>query len=245
MYLWGEFISTQKTEVTLTQKFIAEVFGTWALTLFGPASVVTLVSILGGGPAALFGIGATFGFIVMIMIYTLGHISGTHINPSVTVALAVVRRVPAKLVGPYIIAQIIGAIIAGLCLYGMFPATGVAVHFGSTLPGPGVSDAAAVGVEILLTMWLLFVIMGVAVDKRAPPGWAGFTIGFIVACDIWIGGPLTGASMNFARSLSSALAAAIAGDLLPLSKIWIYLVGPIIGGIIGAALYEYIFKPAK
>jgi len=100
-------------------------------------------------------------------------------------------------------------------------------------------------VEILLTMWLLFVIMGVAVDKRAPPGWAGFTIGFIVACDIWIGGPLTGASMNFARSLSAALAAAIAGDLLPLSKIWIYLVGPIIGGIIGAALYEYIFKPAK
>ncbi|MEM2234474.1 MAG: aquaporin, partial [Desulfurococcaceae archaeon] len=67
----------------------------------------------------------------------------------------------------------------------------------------------------------------------------------MVACDIWMGGPLTGASMNFARSLSSAIAAAIAGDVLPLSKIWIYLIGPIIGGIIGATLYEYIFKPAK
>jgi glycerol uptake facilitator protein len=94
-------------------------------------------------------------------------------------------------------------------------------------------------------MWLLFVIMGVAVDKRAPPGWAGFTIGMIVAADIWIAGPLTGASMNFARSLGPAIAAAMAGDILPLSKVWIYLVGPIVGGIIGAALYEYIFRPAK
>jgi glycerol uptake facilitator protein len=225
--------------------FIAEIFGTWALTLFGPASVITLISILGGGSAALFGIGATFGFIVMIMIYVLGHISGTHINPSVTIALSVIGRVPARLVGPYIIAQIIGSIIAGLCLYGFYPVTGKAVHFGSTLPGAGVGDGAAVVIELLLTMWLLFVIMGVAVDKRAPPGWAGFTIGMIVAADIWIGGPLTGASMNFARSLAPAIAAAMAGDLLPLSKVWIYLVGPIIGGIIGAALYEYIFKPAK
>jgi glycerol uptake facilitator protein len=225
--------------------FVAELFGTWALTLFGPASVITLISILGGGSAALFGIGATFGFIVMIMIYTLGHISGTHINPSVTIALTVTRRFPAKLVGLYIAAQIIGSIIAGLCLYGMYPEAGKAVHFGSTLPGAGVGDGAAVVIEILLTMWLLFVIMGVAVDKRAPPGWAGFTIGMIVAADIWIGGPLTGASMNFARSLGPAISAAIAGDLLPLSKVWIYLIGPIIGGIIGAALYEYIFKPAK
>ncbi len=230
---------------TLGQVFIAEVFGTWALTLFGPASVITLISILGGGPAALFGIGAAFGFIVMIMIYTLGHISGTHINPSVTIALSVIRRLPIKLVGTYIFAQIIGSIIAGLCLYGFYPDVGKAVRFGATLPGTGVSDAAAVAIEIVLTMWLLFVIMGVAVDKRAPPGWAGFSIGMIVACDIWMGGPLTGASMNFARSLSSAIAAAMAGDILPLSKIWIYLVGPVIGGIIGASLYEYIFKPAK
>lgn len=238
-------MSSQRTQPTLVQMFIAEIFGTWALTLFGPASVITLISILGGGSAALFGIGATFGFIVMIMIYVLGHISGTHINPSVTIALSVIGRVPARLVGPYIIAQIIGSIIAGLCLYGFYPVTGKAVHFGSTLPGAGVGDGAAVVIELLLTMWLLFVIMGVAVDKRAPPGWAGFTIGMIVAADIWIGGPLTGASMNFARSLAPAIAAAMAGDLLPLSKVWIYLVGPIIGGIIGAALYEYIFKPAK
>ena len=238
-------MSSQRTQPTLVQIFIAEIFGTWALTLFGPASVITLISILGGGPAALFGIGAAFGFIVMIMIYVLGHISGTHINPSVTIALSVIGRVPARLVGPYIVAQIIGSIIAGLCLYGFYPVTGKAVHFGSTLPGAGVGDGAAVVIELLLTMWLLFVIMGVAVDKRAPPGWAGFTIGMIVAADIWMGGPLTGASMNFARSLGPAIAAAMAGDLLPLSKIWIYLVGPIIGGIIGAALYEYIFKPAK
>ncbi|MEM4564143.1 MAG: aquaporin [Desulfurococcaceae archaeon] len=236
---------SQKIEQTLGQVFIAEVFGTWALTLFGPASAITLISILGGGPAALFGIGAAFGFIVMIMIYTLGHISGTHINPSVTIALSVIRRLPTKLIGPYIAAQIIGSVIAGLCLYGFYPDVGKAVHFGATLPGTGISDGAAVAIEIVLTMWLLFVIMGVAVDKRAPPGWAGFSIGMMVACDIWMGGPLTGASMNFARSLSSAIAAAIAGDVLPLSKIWIYLIGPIIGGIIGATLYEYIFKPAK
>jgi len=207
--------------------------------------VITFISILGGGPAALFAIGLAFGSIVAIMIYTLGHISGTHINPSVTIALAAIKRFPAKLVGLYIAAQIVGAFIAALCLYGFYPETGKAVRFGSTLPGAGVSDAAAVGIEIVLTFWLLFVIMGVAVDKRAPPGWAGLMIGLIVACDIWAAGPLTGASMNFARSLGPAIAAAFAGDLLPLSKIWIYLIGPIIGGIIGAAIYEYIFKPSK
>jgi len=237
-------MSSQK-QPTVLQMFLAEVFGTWALTLFGPASVITLVSILGGGPAALFGIGATFGFIVMIMIYTLGHISGTHINPSVTIGLTVIRRFPAKLAGLYITAQIIGSIIAGLCLYAMYPEAGKAVYFGATLPGHGVSDGAAVAIEALLTMWLVFVIMGVAVDKRAPPGWAGFIIGMIVAADIWIGGPLTGSSLNFARSLAPAIAAAMAGELLPLYKLWIYLVGPIIGGIIGASLYEYIFKPAR
>ncbi|MEM4513974.1 MAG: MIP family channel protein [Ignisphaera sp.] len=230
----------------LLQRLVAEIFGTWALTLFGPGAVITLAAMLGGGPAALFGIGATFGFIVMIMIYTLGHISGTHINPSVTIALAVTKRFPWRDVGPYIVAQIIGAIIAGVCLRGFYdPATASNVHYGSTLPGAGISDGAAVAIEIILTLWLLFTIMGVAVDKRAPPGWAGFTIGMIVACDIWIGGPLTGASMNFARSLAPAVAAALVGDALPMSKLWIYLVGPIIGGIVGAVIYEYIFKPSR
>ncbi len=238
-------MSEETKPPTLVQMFISEVIGTWALTLFGAGSVISLISVLGGGPAALFGIGATFGFIIMIMIYATGHISGTHINPSVTVALAVVRRFPAKLIVPYIIAQCIGGIIAGLCLYGMYPEAGKAVHFGSTLPGPGVSDAAAVGIEILLTFWLLFVIMGTAVDKRAPPSWAGFAIGFTVACDIWIGGPLTGSSLNFARSLGPAIAAAIAGDFLPLAKLWIYAIGPVIGGILGAVIYEYAFKPAR
>ncbi len=237
---------SSSNQPTIIQKFASELFGTWALTLFGPASVVTLASILGGGPAALFGIGAAFGFIVMIMIYSLGHISGTHINPSVTIALATIGRFPWKDVGTYIGAQIVGAIIAALCLRGFYsPEIAVNVHYGSTLPGSGISDGLAVVIEIVLTMWLLFVIMGVAVDKRASPGWAGFVIGMIVACDIWIGGPLTGASMNFARSLAPALAAAMAGDVLPLTKLWIYLIGPIIGGIIGAALYEYIFKPSK
>ncbi len=232
-----------KNQPTLPQKLVSEVIGTWALTFFGPASVITFASILGGGPAALLAIGTVFGAIVAIMIYALGHISGTHINPSVTIALAVIKRFPVGYVAPYIIAQIIGAFIASLCLYGFYPEAGKAVHFGSTLPG--VSDGAAVVIELILTFWLVFVIMGVAVDKRAPPGWAGFMIGLIVAGDIWAAGPLTGASMNFARSLGPAIAAAFVGDFLPLSKIWIYLIGPIIGGIIGAIVYEYVFKPAK
>ncbi len=236
---------SEKIQPTPIQKFISEVIGTWALTFFGPASVISFISILGGGAAALFAIGLAFGAIVAIMIYALGHISGTHINPSVTVALATIGRFPKKSVAPYIVAQLIGAFIASLCLYGFYPETGKAVHFGSTLPGAGVSDGAAVVIELILTFWLVFVIMGVAVDKRAPPGWAGLMIGLIVASDIWSAGPLTGASMNFARSLGPAIAAAFVGDLLPLSKIWIYLVGPIIGGILGAVVYEYIFKPSK
>ena len=235
----------EEAKPTVGQMLVSEIIGTFALTFFGAGSVITFASLLGGGPAALFAIGATFGFIIMIMIYATGHISGTHINPSVTVGLAVVKRFPAKLVVPYIIAQCIGAILAGFCLLAMYPEIGKAVHFGSTLPGLGISDGAAVAIEILLTFWLLFVIMGTAVDKRAPPGWAGFAIGFTVACDIWVGGPLTGSSLNFARSLGPAIAAAAVGDFEPLAKLWIYAVGPIIGGILGTVIYEYIFKPAK
>lgn len=212
--------------------------------IFGPASVIVFKALF-NWPGFLFAVGAVFGFIVMIIIYILGHISGAHINPSVTIGLLTVRRISARLAGIYIIAQIIGAIIAGLFLYAFYPVLGRAVYFGSTLPGPGVSPVEAVGIEAFLTMWLVFTIMGVAVDKRAPLGWAGFVIGMIVAVDIWIGGPLTGSSLNFARSLGPALASAIAGEYLPLELIWVYLIGPIIGGIIGAVLYEYMFKPGR
>ncbi len=236
-----------RSQPTVAQMFISELIGTFALTFFGAGSVISFPAVMGPGPAALFAIGATFGFIIAIMIYATGHISGTHINPSVTIGLLAVRRFPGKLVAPYIVAQCVGGILAGLCLYACYPVVGRKVHFGSTLPNYalGITDGAAVLIEILLTFWLLFVIMGTAVDKRAPPGWAGFAIGFTVACDIWVGGPLTGSSLNFARSLGPAIAAAIAGDFLPLAKLWIYLVGPIIGGVLGAVIYEYCFKPAR
>ena len=234
----------KSNEPTVLQRFLAEVFGTWALTFFGPASVIIYKSLF-NWTGFLFAVGAVFGFIVMILIYILGHISGTHINPSVTIGLLAVRRFSARLAGIYITAQIIGAIIAGLFLYAFYPILGKAVYFGSTLPGSGISPAEAVGIEAFLTMWLVFTIMGVAVDKRAPQGWAGFIIGMIVAVDIWVGGPLTGSSLNFARSLGPAIASAIAGEYLPLELIWVYLIGPILGGIIGAALYEYMFRPAR
>lgn len=196
------------------------------------------IPVLPAGGAGLIAIAFTFGIAVMTAIYSVGHISGAHINPMVTIFLYAIKRFPGRDVVPYIVMQLIGASIAG-GLHRLILPEGIAVLWGTTLPGAGVGIGTALLVEIVLTFLLAWIIMGAAVDKRAPAGWAGIAIGFVVAIDILIGGPLTGASMNPARSFGPALAAWHWVDH------WIYWVGPIIGGLIAGFIYEHAFKPAR
>lgn len=226
-------------------KYVAELIGTFALVFVGTLSVSIYAVVLAISQPYYFGaglltIGLAFGVAVMAMIYTFGHISGTHINPAVTVSLLATRKIAPTDAIAYIICQLVGAAIAGGLHAAILP-QGKAVNFGLTLPGAAIggSEPVACLVEIVLTFFLVLSIFGAAVDKRAPPGFAGLVIGLVVAMDIWIGGPLTGASMNPARTFGPAL---VSGNW---TAHWVYWVGPIVGGLIAALIYNYLFLAEK
>ena len=184
-------------------KYFAEFMGTFLLVFIGCGSVS--VNEISEGALGLVGISLAFGLVVMALVYTFGHISGAHINPAVTVALASVGLFPKKNVIPYITAQIVGAILATLVL--KFSLQGVVsdekIALGVTEPLKG---NIAIGIiwELILTFLLMLVIMGSATDNKSASGFAGLSIGITVTFDILVGGPITGASMNPARSIGPA-----------------------------------------
>ncbi len=172
---------------------------------------------------------AIFGLAVTVMIYAVGHISGAHFNPVVTLAFAFARHFPKREVLPYWIAQFGGSLFALILLTFILPA---GIKFGVTLPA--VSMLQALAWETVLTFGLVFVIISVATDVRAEGMMAGIAIGATVMINAWIGGAITGASMNPARSLAPAL---FQGEF---SNLWIYFIGPVLGAILAAVTYEVI-----
>ena len=218
--------------VTTGQKLLAEAIATFALVFIGAGSVI--VNTIFGG-AGLVGIALAHGFILMVMIYAIGHISGGHINPAVTVGMMVTRKIGLGLGGLYIVAQIIGAAVAGFLLAGIFPGAPAELALGATQLAATVTVETAIIVEAVLTFFLVFVIFGVAVDNRGPKGFAGLAIGLTLALGILFGGPLTGAALNPARFMGPALTAQFWTNLE------VYWIGPIIGGIVAALLYRYGF----
>lgn len=208
-----------------SRKALAEALGTFMLVLIGCGAVGS--DALSGGALGHVGISLTFGLVIMVMIYATGHISGAHFNPAVTLGFAVVGRFGWSEVPVYILAQIAGA-IAGAALLGVL-----------MTPVPGltqltVSLPLGFGIEVVLSFLLMFVITAVATDARAVGNMAGLAIGGTVAAGALMGGPLTGASMNPARSLGPAL---IAGDL---SALWLYMTAPVVGAVLGACVYSWI-----
>jgi MIP family channel proteins len=183
-----------------------------------------------GGSLGAGGIAAAFGLAIMVMIYATGHLSGAHINPAVTLAFTLTRRFRARDALGYIPAQFGGA-VAGAALLRLAwhdePA-----HLGATLPSVG--TGAALTYEIVLTAILMFVVMAVATDTRAVGPAAAIAVGGAVGLDALFGGGVTGASMNPARSLGPALVA------WEWSQFWIYVLGPVVGAIIGALLYQLV-----
>ncbi|KAF8050469.1 hypothetical protein N665_1961s0001 [Sinapis alba] len=221
-------ICTSPSIVCLTQKLIAELIGTYFIIFSGCGVVV--VNVLYGGKVTFPGICVTWGLIVMVMIYSVGHISGAHFNPAVTICFAIFRRFPWYQVPSYIGAQLAGSLLASLTLRLMFKVTPEA-FFGTT---PADSVARALVSEIIISFLLMFVISGVATDSRAIGELAGIAVGMTIILNVFVAGPISGASMNPARSVGPAIVMGV------YKGIWIYIVGPIIGIVAGGFVYNFI-----
>lgn len=206
---------------------LAELTGTFGLAFAGAGAIV--INAGSGGTVGHVGIGLTFGLIVMTMIYAIGHISGAHINPAVTLAFAATRHFPLERVPIYIGAQVAGAILASAMLRAMF---GTPADLGTTLPNG--SQGQSFLLEIFLTLFLMFVIMAVATDVRAVGQAAAIAIGGTVGLEAIFAGPISGASMNPARSLGPAM---VSGTW---EAQWLYIAGPVLGALAGAVLYVVV-----
>jgi MIP family channel proteins len=181
------------------------------------------------------GVAASFGLVIMVMIASTGHLSGAHFNPAVTIAFAVTRHFSWREVPHYLAGQLLGAVAGAGVLRAFF---GLEAGLGATVPSG--SPFQALGIEVLLTAVLMFVIISVATDTRAVGQLAAVAIGGTVALDALWGGPITGASMNPARSFGPALVAGV------WPAHWIYWLGPVVGAILGAALYQGLrVQPAQ
>ena len=211
----------------LARRLLAEAIGTFALVFAGCGAI--MVDAKTGGALGQVGIALSFGLVIMAMIYAVGHISGAHFNPAVTFAFALTRHFPWPRLLAYWAAQLTGAVAAAAILLGSL---GDLANLGATLPSG--SDGQAFLWELVLTFFLMFVIMAVATDTRAVGEAAAIAIGGTVGLDAMFGGPITGASMNPARSLGPAL---VSGDL---TSIWIYLLAPLVGAALGALAYQLI-----
>lgn len=219
----------------------AEFLGTFWLVLGGCGSAVLAAAFPGSG-IGFVGVSLAFGLTVLTMAYAIGHISGCHLNPAVSIGLWAGGRFPAKKLMPYIIAQVLGGIVAGGVLYviaagiaGFSLSSGFASNgYGVHSPG-GYSLLAALVTEIVMTMIFLFVIMG-ATDKRAPQGFAPIAIGLCLTLIHLISIPVTNTSVNPARSTGVAL---FVGDWA-IAQLWLFWVAPIAGAIIGAAAYRFV-----
>ena len=222
------------------RNWLAESIATFALVFFGPLSVALSLVIFGQGLTieSILMISLAHGSAIGLMVYAFGHISGAHINPAVTIPMMITKKIGIGNGIGYIVFQIIGAIIAALSLMVILPDAGMAVNLG-TQGGPSdllnSDPMSGLVLELVFTFFLVVTIFGVAVHKKAPAGIHGISIGGMVFLLHLIGIPLTGASMNPARTFGPAL---ISGTW---EFHWIYWVGPIIGGIIAGVLMNYLY----
>ena len=238
---------------TMSQKLTAEAIGTAILVFIGAGSVPLTVFLTGrgdtgiGGTADLSTISFAFAFAIFAAVYSVGHISGCHINPAVTIALLATRKIDCRTAGGYIVAQLVGAFVGAvltlIILHGQRPAT---LGLGAVSVNANAGLAVGFAAEVIGTAILVFTVFGAAVDGQAPAGFAGIIIGFIVYGIIILVGPITGAALNPARELGPALLGqAIGATPVPVEQlIVVYIVGPTIGGLVGAFLYEFIGREA-
>jgi MIP family channel proteins len=214
---------------------IAELVGTFILVFGGTAVAVAAILARPTAGAAYdsLAIALAFGLTLSAVVAAIGHVSGAHVNPAVTLGMAAAGKFPWKYTPIYLVAQLVGAVLAALATWLTFGGPGRSeAKLAATFPAQGVGDLQAFIVEILITFILVFVVMAVATDDRSPAAIAPIAVGFALAVGVFIAGPVTGGSVNPVRSLGPML---VAGDL---TSMWLYILGPIIGGLLGALLYD-------
>ena len=214
-------------KIIFMRKYTAEFIGTFALVFCGTGAVI--IDQQTNGAVSHVGVAITFGFIVMAMIYSLGDISGAHLNPAVSIAFTITRRFPAKELLPYIIAQVAGALLASLLLKYLFPAN---EFLGATIPAG--TPIQSFILEFILTFFLMLVIINVATGSKEQGMFAGLAIGSTVLLEAMFAGPICGASMNPARSLAPAI---VSGHM---EHVWIYVTATTLGAITAIPLWKYL-----
>jgi MIP family channel proteins len=218
-------------------KVVAELVGTFFFFFIGFGSI--LVTAKSTPELGLIIAGIAHGLALALAITALGHVSGGHFNPAVTISMMVTRNISVVLGVLYIVAQVVGGVLSLLALKLVVPAAAYPANLGTPSPAAGVGYVQAVIFEAILTFFLVLVIFGTAVDNRAAKV-GGFAIGLTVFIDILVGGPFTGAQMNPAHAISAALVnGPLDGNAL------IYWIGPIIGGVLAALLYSGLFLPRE
>jgi aquaporin Z len=212
------------------RRLAAEVLGTFALVFAGTGAIV--INDVSGGAVTHVGVALTFGLIVLAMIYAVGDVSGAHLNPAVTLGFFAARRFDGRCVAPYVVCQCAGAVLASLVLRLLFPTNAT---LGATLPAGDAVQSFVL--EAVLTFLLMFVILGVSTGAKEKGALAGVAIGSVIALEALFAGPISGASMNPARSLAPALVA------WQLDSLWVYLTAPVLGACAGVLACRCVQEP--
>lgn len=221
--------AARSSEASLWACTLAEGIGTFGLVFAGCGAI--MIDTLSHGQITHVGVGLVFGLIMTVMIYAFGHISGAHFNPAVTLGFVLTRHFPVRRLGVYWSAQLVGAISAALCLRWLL---GDGAHLGTTLPTGAGGAWQSFALEALLTFFLMVVIMAMATDTRAVGQVAALALGAMVALEAFFAGPISGASMNPARSLAPALVS------FTWTAQWVSLSAPFLGAIAGALVYRWM-----
>jgi glycerol uptake facilitator protein len=236
---------------SLPQRALAELLGTALLVLVGPGSVVATLVLAGKATPAitgadLLGISFAFGLVIAALVYAIGKVSGCHINPAVTFALAVTRRFPWREVPGYWLAQVGGAVIGALGIWAVFAHSGIDLGMGQTAFNESTSTwASAVFAEGIGTFILMFAILGI-VDSRSPGDFAGLVIGGVVVAIIMVVGPITGASLNPARAFGPELVSALGGGKTHWNQlIPVYILPGLLGSAVAALAYDFLATPRQ
>ena len=210
---------------TYHRKFLAEVIGTFTLVFCGTGAMI--VNEITGGVVTHVGVAVTFGLVVSAVVFAFGDISGAHINPAVTIAFAVAGRFPKKEIILYVVAQLVGAFLASGLLKFLFPQS---LNLGATLPSG--SEIQSFILEIILMFFLMTVILNIATGAKESGMLAGIAVGSIVLVEAMFAGPISGASMNPARSIAPAVLSGV------LDHLWIYIVAPVIGATLAVLPWQ-------
>jgi glycerol uptake facilitator protein len=228
-------------EYSWRQKLVAECVGTALLVLIGAGAVTATLKLNGGklGMADLGMIAFAFAFIIAANIFAIGKVSGCHINPAITLALAATGRFPWRSVGPYLVAQYAGATVGGFLIWAIFQPAAATMNLGLTTYAPGAPLQGFLA-EALGTFILMLCVMGSAVDSRAPAGWGALAIGLIVAGVVITLGPASGQAINPARYFGSFINQFWFGGKVLWEQLPIYTVAPVVGTLSAAVLYDYL-----